>query len=128
MQAMPERRSRLWENIGVLRDGLRDSGFNIGDPQGAVTSIFTRGGMALSVVRMLQEEHHILVNPVMYPAVPYGTSIVRMTASALHTPEQMTRLVDAINEVAKRIPLHEGNEEVAHKASGKSLVDSGTSG
>ena len=66
--------------------------------------------MALSAVRMLQEEHQILVNPVMYPAVPYGTSIVRMTASALHTPAQMNRLVDAINDVAKRIPLHEGNQ------------------
>jgi 7-keto-8-aminopelargonate synthetase-like enzyme len=128
MQSMPERRTQLWENIAVLRNGLRKSGFNIGEPKGAVTSIFTRGAMAVSAVRMLQEEHQILVNPVMYPAVPYGTSIVRMTASALHTPAQMNRLVDAINDVAERIPLHEGNQRAAHKAVSRSLVNPDTNG
>ena len=117
MQSMPERRTQLWENINLLRTGLRDAGFNIGNPQGAVTSIFTRGALALTAVQMLQQEHNILVNPVMYPAVPYGTSIIRMTASALHTPAQMGQLVDAINQVAKKIPLHEGNQAAAHRAS-----------
>ena len=115
MQAMPERRHQLWENIRVLREGLREKGFNIGDPQGAVTSIFTRGAMALGAVRMLMEEHNIIVNPVMYPAVPYGTSIIRMTASALHSPEEMQQLVKAIASVSKKIPLLEGNNAAANK-------------
>lgn len=119
MQSMPERRTQLWENITVLREGLRNAGFNIGEPQGAVTSIFTRGAMALSAVRMLMEEHKIIVNPVMYPAVPYGTSIIRMTASALHSPAQMEQLVDAIVAVAKKIPLLEGNAAAAHKAAAR---------
>ena len=128
MQSMPERRLQLWENLRTLRDGLRNAGFNIGNPSGAVTSIFTRGAMALSAVRILQEEHSILVNPVMYPAVPYGTSIIRMTASALHTPEQMRQLVDAIVAVSKVLPLHDENEAAAHKAVSKALVQPGING
>jgi len=116
MQSMPERREQLWENIDVLRTGLREGGFDIGNPQGAVTSIFTKGALALSVVRMLMDKHDIIVNPVMYPAVPFGISIVRMTAGALHTPAQMQRLVDAIIDVSKHLPLLEGNQAVAHKA------------
>ncbi len=116
MQAMPERRKQLWENIEVLRTGLREGGFDIGNPEGAVTSIFTKGALALPVVRMLMDKHNIIVNPVMYPAVPYGISIVRMTASALHTPAQMQRLVDAIVDVSNYLPLLEGNQAVAHKA------------
>ena len=116
MQAMPERRIQLWENINVLRTGLREAGFDIGNPEGAVTSIFTKGSLALPVVRMLMDKHDIIVNPVMYPAVPYGISIIRMTASALHTPDQMQRLVDAIIEVSNHLPLLEGNQAVAHKA------------
>lgn len=116
MQSMPERRLQLWENINTLRDGLRLAGFNIGYPQGAVTSIFTRGLMALQAVRMLHDEHHIIVNPVMYPAVPYGTSIIRMTASALHTPDQMKQLVAAIVEVAQKVPLREGNAATAQRS------------
>lgn len=126
MQAMPERRHQLWENINVLRTGLRDAGFNIGDPRGAVTSIFTRGAMALTAVQMLEDEHNILVNPVMYPAVPYGTSIIRMTASALHTPAQMQQLVDAICAVATKVPLLEGNAAAAHKAIAKSTNGAAT--
>ena len=116
MQAMPERRKQLWENIEVLRSGLRNAGFDIGNPQGAVTSIFTKNALALPVVRMLMEKHNIIVNGVMYPAVPYGISIVRMTASALHTPAQMRRLVDAIIDVSQHLPLLEGNHAIAHKA------------
>lgn len=109
MQAMPQRRQQLWDNLKTLRQGLRDADFNIGEPQGAVTSIFTRGITALQAVRLLHDEHGIIVNPVMYPAVPYGTSIVRMTASALHTPEQMRQLVNAIVAVSEKVPLREGN-------------------
>lgn len=115
MQSMPERRLQLWENVAVLREGLRNAGFNIGNPQGAVTSIYTRGAMALSAVRMLMDEHNIIVNPVMYPAVPYGTSIIRMTASALHTPDDMRKLVEAIVAVSKKLPLHDGNDAAAAK-------------
>jgi len=122
MQAMPERRHQLWDNINLLRAGLRNAGFNIGNPQGAVTSIFTKGALALTAVKMLEAEYRIIVNPVMYPAVPYGTSIIRMTPSALHTTEQMTRLVDAIVEISEKLPLIEGNQAVAHKTIARSLV------
>ncbi len=119
IQELPERRHRLWENINTLRDGLRQAGFSIGNPQGAVTSIYTKGALALSAVNLLEEEHGIIVNPVMYPAVPYGTSIIRITPGALHTPEQMTRLVNAVVEVSKKLPLLEGNQAAAHKAIAK---------
>ena len=125
IQKMPERRLQLWENVSILRAGLREAGFNIGNPQGAVTSIYTRGAIALTAVRTLMEKHKIIVNPVMYPAVPYGTSIIRMTASALHTPEDMQRLVGAIVEVSKELPLLEGNEAAAHKV-GATYTENGS--
>lgn len=115
METQPERRVQLWNNINSLRDGLRNAGFNIGNPQGAVTSIFTRGVTALHAVKMLDEEHDIIVNPVMYPAVPYGTSIIRMTPTALHTIEQMERVVEALIAVSRKIPLLEGNHAAAQK-------------
>jgi 7-keto-8-aminopelargonate synthetase-like enzyme len=109
MQKMPERREKLWINVNTLRSRLRAAGFKIGNPQGAVTSIFTKGVEALRAVKMLEHEYDIIVNPVMYPAVPYGTSIVRMTPSALHTPEQMNFLANALVEISNRLPLLEAN-------------------
>ena len=112
---MPERRIQLWKNVRRLREGLHEAGFNIGSPQGAVTSIYTKGALALPAVRMIMDVHNVIVNPVMYPAVPYGTSIIRMTPSALHTADDMDQLVRAIVEVAKVLPLHEGNDAAASK-------------
>lgn len=121
MQAMPERRIQLWKNLTVLRDGLTAAGFDIGNPQGAVTSIFTRGMTALAAVKLLERKHKIIVNNVMYPAVPYGTSIIRITASALHTTDQMQRLVDAIVDVSQQVALHESNDAAAQKANSPML-------
>jgi len=110
MQRLPERRTRLWENLNALRSGLREGGLEIGNPQGAVTSVWTRGVRALPAVRALEEEYGILANLVMYPAVPQGTSIVRMTLSAMHSLEDVSRVVDALTEINRKIPLQGGQE------------------
>ncbi|MCO6457002.1 MAG: pyridoxal phosphate-dependent aminotransferase family protein [Pirellulaceae bacterium] len=107
MQRLPERRVQLCENLNTLRQGLREAGFEIGNPQGAVTSIFTRELRALRAVRLLQDEYNILANAVMYPAVPQRVSIVRITVSALHTADDMRRVVEALKEIDQRFPLQQ---------------------
>ena len=107
MQRLPERRAQLWENLNLLRRELREAGFPIGEPRAAITSIFTRGAAALHAVRILQHEYGIFVNGVMYPAVPFGVSIIRITLSALHSAEQVRRLVAALVEIDRRVPLRD---------------------
>jgi 8-amino-7-oxononanoate synthase len=109
MQRLPERRERLWENLRALRGGLREAGFDIGNPQAAVTSIAMRGMAAVHVARILQEEYGILANAVMYPAVPRGTSLLRMTASALHTQDDMRTLAAALAEIKRGNPVVSGS-------------------
>ena len=49
----------------------------------------------------------------MYPAVPQRISIIRITVSALHTPDDMTRVVDALAEINERMPLQESKKQLA---------------
>jgi 7-keto-8-aminopelargonate synthetase-like enzyme len=107
MQRLPERRARLWENLHALRSGLREAGLDIGNPQSAVTSIWTRGLRALPAVRSLEDDYGILANLVIYPAVPYGTSIVRITLSALHSIDDVSSVVDALAKIHRRSPLQD---------------------
>jgi glycine C-acetyltransferase len=107
MQQLPERRAKLWENLDALRTGLRDEGLEIGNPRGAVTAIWTRGLLALRAVRALEDDYDILANPVFYPAVPQGTSVVRITLSALHSLDDVQRVVDALGEINRRLPLQD---------------------
>lgn len=108
MQNHPELKARLWENLDQLRSGLREAGLDIGNPRGAVTTVWTRGIRAMPAVRSLEEDYGIIANLVMFPAVPYGTSIVRITLSALHSREDVQRVVDAMTEIHRRHPLQEG--------------------
>jgi 7-keto-8-aminopelargonate synthetase-like enzyme len=108
IQRMPERRIKLWENLDLLRAGLRKAGLHIGNPRGAVTSIWTRGMRALPAVYDLEHEFGVIANMVLYPAVPYNTSIVRITLSALHSSEDVLHVIDALTEIHRRKPLQEG--------------------
>ncbi len=108
MQREPERRLKLWENLNALRDGLRGIGLNVGSPQAAVTSIWMRGFRALPVVHELEERYGILANLVLYPAVPYNTSIVRITLTAAHGLDDVARVVNALSEIHRRSPLQDG--------------------
>lgn len=110
MQRLPERRVRLWENLHALRSGLRAGGLDIGNPQGAVTSVWTRGVRAFPAVRALEEDYGILANLVMYPAVPQGTSIIRMTLSAMHSLDDVAKVVDALTEINRRFQLQDSHE------------------
>ncbi len=108
LQRMPERRRMLWENLDMLRAGLRKAGLNIGNPQGAVTAVWAKGMRALPTVYELEHTYGIIANLVLYPAVPINTSIVRVTVSAMHSKEDIQRVIDAFAEIHARDPLQDG--------------------
>jgi 7-keto-8-aminopelargonate synthetase-like enzyme len=108
LQRMPERRVKLWENLDMLRDGLRKAGLVIGNPRGAVTSVWARGMRALPAAYALEHEFGIIANLVLYPAVPINTSIIRVTLSCMHSPEDVQRVIDAFAEIHRRTPLQDG--------------------
>jgi len=67
-----------------------------------------RGFRALPVVHELEERYGILANLVLYPAVPYNTSIVRITLTAAHGLDDVARVVNALSEIHRRSPLQDG--------------------
>ena len=108
IQRMPERRTKLWENLDMLRAGLRAAGLNIGNPKDAVTAVWAKGMRALPTVYELEHTYGIIANLVLYPAVPINTSIVRVTVSAMHSKEDIQRVIDAFAEIHARDPLQDG--------------------
>ena len=63
---------------------------------------------ALPAVYALEHEFGIIANLVLYPAVPINTSIIRVTLSAMHSPEDVQRVIDAFAEIHRRTPLQDG--------------------
>lgn len=105
------RRERLWANRKMLQDGLRKIGYEIGHTQTPITPIHGNGSDAAHIGAALFEKYNIWASAVLYPAVPIGTSILRVIPTANHTPEDVELFLKAMTELKKsfgapRRPAH----------------------
>jgi 7-keto-8-aminopelargonate synthetase-like enzyme len=91
-----DRRSTLWKNTRMLQKGLVDAGLSIGQTRTPITPIHGNGTDAVHMSTSLYDEHGIWVSAVLYPAVPIGTSILRVIPTAAHSPQDVEILLKAL--------------------------------
>jgi len=91
-----EERTKLWQNASYLQKSLQKQGFDIGETRTPITPISLGGNRALYVADILRRKHNIFVSAVLYPAIRRGSTILRIVPTALHTSEDIDRLVRSI--------------------------------
>ena len=99
VQANPQLRAKLQENATLLYQGLKQLGYKLGpDPSPIVAiRIPTREITLLAWKALL--DRGIYVNLVFPPAAPAGMSLLRCSASAAHTSEQINHILQAFSEI-----------------------------
>jgi len=96
----PELRQTLWDNARALYQGLQNLGLRLGPEVSPVVAVrFEEQERALKAWRDLIGIG-IYTNLMMPPASPDGSSLLRCSASAAHTPEQIQAIVDGFARVA----------------------------
>lgn len=91
----PELKARLWENARRLHGGLGNLGLRLGADVSPVVAVrFDKSEHALATWRRLLDLG-VYANLMVPPASPDGSSLIRCSASAAHTPEQIDTVVDA---------------------------------
>lgn len=105
LRSMPELRERLWRNVNLLQNGLRDRGYDIGCTNSCVTPVYLKGGVneASQLVYDLRENYHIFCSPVMYPMIPKGELILRLIPTAYHTEQDVIETLDAFDIVSHKL-------------------------
>jgi len=100
IRARPELRQRLWKNVEQVISVLKDAGvpFRSGGTP-IIPIVLGEAGRAVTVSRRL-EERGIMIPPIRPPAVPAGTSRLRLTVSAAHSQEEIAALGRAFRETA----------------------------
>ena len=101
-------KDKLWDNVNLLQNGLKDKGFDIGNTQSCVTPVYLKGSIpeAMVLVRDLRENHQIFCSIVVYPVIPKGLILLRLIPTASHTIEDINLTLDAFGEI--RLKLEKG--------------------
>lgn len=108
VESGPERVERLQANARVLHEALREEGFQMpGEPSHIVPIIVGDATATMSLCEQLLEQR-VFAQGIRPPTVPEGTSRLRITVSASHTPQELRRAAQAIAEVARGLGLPVG--------------------
>jgi 8-amino-7-oxononanoate synthase len=97
--AHPELKQRLWENARLLYGRLQALGYHLGpEPSPIIAVRFAQRDQAYAGWTELIERG-VYVNLVVPPATPDGSSLLRCSVSAGHTPEQIEAIGNAFAEL-----------------------------
>ncbi|HEY7877073.1 MAG TPA: 8-amino-7-oxononanoate synthase [Gemmatimonadaceae bacterium] len=104
VDAEPWRRDRMRANARALRDGVRalDGREPAGTADGHIVPLIIGEAADAARIGAALRDRGLLVGAVRPPTVPLGTSRLRITASAAHTPEQIALLLEALGELVPR--------------------------
>jgi 8-amino-7-oxononanoate synthase len=97
----PERIAQLWRNTSRMKTGLLSLGFDLGVSETPILPVYCRDLMvAFKICKRLQEEG-VFVNPIVFPGVPPGSELIRLSLMATHTDQQIDFALDKLGKVGK---------------------------
>ena len=104
-----EFKDRLWRNVRMLQDGLKENGFDIGNTNSCVTPVYMKGTPleAGALVKDLRENYDVFCSVVLYPVVPKEVILLRLIPTAAHTTEDIELTIHAFSEVARKLKAGE---------------------
>ena len=101
----PNHKAKLWDNVKMLQNGLKDKGFDIGKTQSCVTPVFLKGDVpeAMVLVKDLREKYNIFCSIVVYPVIPKGLILLRLIPTATHTAEDIKETLNSFSEIREKL-------------------------
>jgi 8-amino-7-oxononanoate synthase len=112
MESEPERIQKLWDNTNYAMKLLLDEGFDLGPTESPILPIFVRDNEKTFLVTKQLQAAGIFVNPVVSPAVPSDSSLLRFSLMATHTFEQIEEAVEKLARVFKEVGVTSVKEKI----------------
>jgi glycine C-acetyltransferase len=100
-----ELKDKLWVIVNALQNGLRSRNFNIGDTNTCVTPVYLEGSVpeAMVMVNDLRENYGIFLSIVIYPVIPKGIILLRMTPTASHSLADIEETLTAFEAIREKL-------------------------
>lgn len=105
MENEPERVERLWAVTERMRVGLKALGYNMGPSVTPIIPIVT-GDQATTILAWKKcFDAGLYTNPVLPPAVPVDSCLLRTSYMSTHTDEQIDRALEIFARVGRELEL-----------------------
>ncbi len=99
----PWRLEMLWDNTHYTMEQLRKSGFETGPSETPIIPVYIRDNEKTFAFTKRLLEENVFVNPVVSPAVPSDSSLIRFSLMATHTKEQIEFAIAKMIKVADEL-------------------------
>jgi 8-amino-7-oxononanoate synthase len=103
IESEPERIDKLWANTEYAKKLLLEAGFDIGHSNSPIIPIYIRDNTKTFMITNILQQNGVFVNPVVSPAVPSDSSLIRFSLMATHTFEQIESAISKLSAAFKAV-------------------------
>jgi glycine C-acetyltransferase len=105
LEEEPQLIDQLWANTRFFKEGLKRLGFNTGVSQTPITPVIVGdAALAHEFSRQLFAAG-VFAQSLGFPTVPEGKARIRTIVTATHTQEDLTRALDILESVGKKLKI-----------------------
>jgi len=105
MKEEPERIARLWENTHYMLDEFKAMGYDTGTSCTPVIPLHVGNMMTAFNMWARLGEEGVFINPVVPPAVPPNSCLIRCSFMATHTRQQLDFALDKFRHIGKELNI-----------------------
>lgn len=102
IESEPQIIDKLWDNTHYAKKLLLDAGFDLGPTESPILPIFVRDNDKTFQVTNDLLQDGVFVNPVVSPAVPSDSSLLRFSLMSSHTFDQIDEAVEKLTKAFKK--------------------------
>lgn len=103
INAEPQVRNKLWDNVNYLRKRLQEEGFSTGQSESPIFPILIRDDYKVKEVTRLLLEDNIYTIGIVYPAVRSKDARIRISVTTSHEISQLDKLVSSLCKINERL-------------------------
>ncbi|HNQ92059.1 MAG TPA: 5-aminolevulinate synthase [Alphaproteobacteria bacterium] len=93
-------RQAIRANVKLLKSSLDEAGLTYMKGESHITPLLVGDSVCCKAITdWLMDAHNIYIQPINYPTVPRGTERMRLTATAVHKPEHISKLVGVLKQL-----------------------------
>lgn len=105
IQAEPQRRQRLWEITRIMNRELTAMGYHTGNTETPIIPVLIHDLEKTFKLWMYLRDYGIFTNPVIAPAVPPESSLIRTSFTATHTDADLEFILAGFKQGGKLLGL-----------------------